>query len=296
MDRLNQALTRIEEQLLTEGGPDIAAIARQSLTGEHHFRRMFSSLAGMSVSEYVRRRRMTLAAAAIVEKREAIQDVALRFGYSSADAFSRAFRGVHGLGPAEARNTDAVLTWQPALSFQLTVKGRTSMDYRITDRPAFLLAGWGTTVPIIHEGDNSAIIDFERGLDPAAVRQLAALSRGEPAGLLAVSTRLSRPGVDEGEQVRYAKAVATTRKAFDDAELPGGVEITEVPALTWVVFTTTGTLPESAQQLWAHSFGEWLPQHPYELVEAPEILRIDEKPVRGDEYHSELWLAVRRIP
>lgn len=102
MDRWNRAMEVIEHRL--GGEIDVAELARLTLTSEYHFRRVFSALAGMSLSEYVRRRRMTLAAADIVAGRRTVQDVAVDHGYRSADAFSRAFTAVHGVGPDRARH------------------------------------------------------------------------------------------------------------------------------------------------------------------------------------------------
>ncbi len=77
----------------------VAAVAATHGTTEHHLRRMFSSLAGMPLSEYVRRRRMTLAAADVVTSRDDLLTVAVRHGYGSSEAFGRAFRAVHVVGP-----------------------------------------------------------------------------------------------------------------------------------------------------------------------------------------------------
>ncbi|WP_322410659.1 helix-turn-helix domain-containing protein [Microbacterium invictum] len=86
MERLNRAMALVEQQL--EGEVDVRRASQIALMSEHHFRRMFSALAGMSLSEYLRRRRMTIAAASVVSGAEALQDVAVRIGYGSADAFS----------------------------------------------------------------------------------------------------------------------------------------------------------------------------------------------------------------
>ena len=75
---------------------DVAALARAAGTTEHHLRRMFSSLAGMPLSDYVRRRRMAAAAADLIATDDDLLTIAVRHGYGSAEAFGRAFRSVHG--------------------------------------------------------------------------------------------------------------------------------------------------------------------------------------------------------
>ncbi|EME23171.1 AraC family transcriptional regulator [Rhodococcus triatomae BKS 15-14] len=116
----NRAIDLIEQRL--EGDLDISDIARVALTSEYHFRRMFSTLAGMPLSEYVRRRRLTVATADVLAG-EPVVDVAVRFGYGSAAAFTRAFKSMHGLTPGQARQPGSVLRSQPPLRFHLRVEG-----------------------------------------------------------------------------------------------------------------------------------------------------------------------------
>lgn len=104
---LNALVDLIEQR--TDDEIDLAVFAREHGTTEYHLRRMFSSLAGMPLSEYVRRRRMTLAGAELVVGAPSLLDVAVRHGYGSVEAFGRAFRSVHGIGPADARR-DGVLS------------------------------------------------------------------------------------------------------------------------------------------------------------------------------------------
>nr|AJW65397.1 AraC regulator [Nocardiopsis sp. CMB-M0232] len=145
LDRLNKALEHVEED---PGRPvDVAAMARTALTSEHHLRRMFAALAGMPLSEYVRRRRLTLAGAEVLEGRRTLLDIAVGYGYSSAEAFNRAFRAVHGITPGQARRTGATLVSQSRLAFHLTIEGSTTMRYRILDKDAFSLVGLGTRIP-----------------------------------------------------------------------------------------------------------------------------------------------------
>jgi AraC family transcriptional regulator len=104
IEGLNRALTELEQQLTDE--VDVDELARIALTSTYHLRRMFSALAGMPLSTYVRRRRMTLAAAEVVAEDATLLEIATRYGYGSAEALGRAFREVHGVTPGEARRTD----------------------------------------------------------------------------------------------------------------------------------------------------------------------------------------------
>ena len=126
---LNDSIDHIEAHL--DGDVDAAALARIALTSEYHYRRMFSALAGMPLSEYVRRRRLTIAGAEVIAGNRPLLDVALAAGYGSGEAFARAFRAFHGVGPDEARRSGAALQSQPRIAFRLTVEGSHAMEYRI---------------------------------------------------------------------------------------------------------------------------------------------------------------------
>ncbi len=107
LDRLNQAMEHIEGHL--DQHIEVSVLARITVTSEYHFRRLFSSLAGMPLSEYVRRRRLTVAGAEVLAGEPPLLEIAIRYGYTSGEAFARAFRAVHGVGPGEARRTGAAL-------------------------------------------------------------------------------------------------------------------------------------------------------------------------------------------
>src|SRR4051794_31926199 len=181
---LNRLVDLVEEHLTEE--LDDNGVARTLGTTEHHLRRMFSSLAGMPLSEYVRRRRMTVAAADVVGGRDDLLAIAVRHGYGSTEAFGRAFRAVHGAGPGEVRRNGGPLRAQPQLRFRLTVEGSTPMDTRIVDHPTFRLVGHAARVPLVHQGVNPHIQQLVAAVPQEENRRLAAMGNTEPAGLLAV--------------------------------------------------------------------------------------------------------------
>ncbi|MET9522724.1 AraC family transcriptional regulator [Streptomyces coeruleorubidus] len=288
LERLNQAMEHIERHL--DESVDVAELARIATTSEYHLRRMFSALAGMPLSEYIRRRRLTVAGAEVLAGGETLLEIAVRYGYGSGEAFARAFRAMHGTGPGEARRTGAALVSQPRLTFRLTVEGSTSMQYRVVDRPAFTVAGFKTRVPLVHSGPNQAIIDFVRGLGKQALEQLGKLSDQEPHGIVAVCDDLD-PSRAEGTELDYYQAVITAASAPSD--VPAGVTTLPVPSGAWAVFTTSGPAPQAIQELWRDVFTEWFPSNPYRSRPGPEILRTDLS-ADGTKADAELWLPVER--
>ncbi|MFJ9596814.1 GyrI-like domain-containing protein [Streptomyces virginiae] len=285
LERLNQALDHLEAGLDRE--IDMAEVARIAGVSEYHFRRLFSALAGMPLPVYVRRRRMTLAGAEVLAGELTLLDVAVRYGYGSGEAFARAFRSVHGIGPGEARRTGAVLTAQPRMSFRVVVEGSTSMRYRIVEKDSFRVVGRKATVPLVHEGLNEAASAHVESLDAAAIVRMKALVGGEPEGILSAVVHLT-DSREEGAEVDYWVGVAARPGAAAE-----GLDALDVPAGTWAVFDNRGPYPSALQELWRDVFTQWFPSNPYASRPGPELLLT--RPVEvGAETDSQLWIPVER--
>jgi len=283
-------LTRLIESVETHltDDVDVTSLAQDLGTTEYHLRRMFSSLVGMPLSEYVRRRRMTLAAAEVLAGRRLL-DVAVRYGYGSTETFGRAFRSVHGSAPGDVRRDGGPLRSQPRIRLRLTVEGKHSMDTRLTDRPAFRLVGHAAHVPLIHNGVNPHIQAHIASLPPSEHARLKALSGTEPAGLLQVSANVD-PDYTEGSELTYLHGVAVPA----EASVPDDLDIIEVPAGSWAVFRTTGPYPQALQEAYAASASEWFPSNPWRLRPGPSIVAVLDRAEDFSTATTELWLPVER--
>ncbi|ARF77638.1 GyrI-like domain-containing protein [Kitasatospora aureofaciens] len=286
LEHLNRAMEDIERNLDQE--IDVAELARTAMTSEYHFRRLFSMLAGMPLSEYVRRRRLTVAGAEVLDGGRTLLDIAVRYGYTSGEAFARAFRSMHGVGPGAARRDGAVLVSQPRMSFRLIVEGSSSMEYRIIEKPAFRIVGKKARVPLIYLGVNPHIAEFIKGLGAETVERITALTGEDPLGIVSVTDDFS-PNREERSELDYWHAVV----AREDAVVPEDLEVLHVPAGTWVVFTNTGPFPHALQEMWGDTYSQWFPSNPYETRPGPEILRTRFIPGTGDA-EAELWMPVTR--
>ncbi|MGV0869056.1 AraC family transcriptional regulator [Corynebacterium kalidii] len=284
---LNRLVEHVEGNLC--GDIDVTAVARSSGVTDYHLRRMFSSLAGMPLSEYIRRRRMTVAAGEVLGGDDLLS-IAVRYGYGSAEAFGRAFRAVHGIGPTEARRTGGPLRTQQQLRFRLTVEGSSRMDARIINRPTIRLVGHATRVPLIYEGVNPHIAEFTESLPAEAHRRLYALGDTHdegPAGLLAVNGDVA-PDSDEGTELTYMHGVAVT----GDAAVPDDLDVITVPAGDWVVFRSSGAFPASLQTMWAATATDWFPSNPWQLRPGPSLVSTLEHDEDFTTATCELWFPV----
>jgi AraC family transcriptional regulator len=288
LEHLNKAMESIEENL--EGDIDVQYAAQTACCSEYHFRRMFSFLAGMSLGEYIRNRRLTLAAAALKEPDAKIIDIALRFGYESPDAFSKAFLAMHGISPTQARKAGASLQTFLPMTFQLSIKGGYKMDYRIIEKPAFTIIGASGRIPLIYNGPNPHTADVWRKLRQEDLLVLLEYSEIEPKGILSVYANYEDKTA-EGTMLDYYVGIAVDRPLPE--RLMKRYESLSVAASTWAVFTSVGEYPKASQETWAR-IATWFPSSGCEMTGGPEISWYASYDFGKPDFKSEKWIPIRK--
>ena len=276
IERLNAAIEYIEEHITEE--PSFEQIAKTACCSVYHFQRMFAYMADTPLSEYIRRRRMSLAAADL-QSGEKVVDVALKYGYASPTAFNRAFQSIHGVAPSLARESGITLKAFPAISFKITIKGVEEMDYRIEKKEEFRIVG--ISMPMHRELEkNFEVVPqmWGKAAVDGTLSRLAALMEGPPMGMLGVSN-----SCDPAGPWKYFIAVASSK------EIDSTLEEFLVPAATWAVFCGSGT-NTSIQELEKRILTEWLPSSGYEYGNAPDV----EVYLNADPQNAkyEVWLPV----
>ncbi|ACQ48257.1 AraC family transcriptional regulator [Bacillus anthracis] len=284
LKNMNAAMQYIEENLTHE--IDFKEVAKIAYCSEYHFKRMFSFLAGISLSEYIRCRRLTLAAFELKNSDAKVIDVAIKYGYNSPDSFSRAFQNLHGITPSEARSSSHSLKAYSPMTFQLSIQGGHEMNYRIEEKEPFQIIGITKRVPIVFNGVNEEIASMWKSLNPEAIQTLKSLSNMEPTGIISASTNFSEGRMEEKGELDHYIGVATTK------DCPEQFAQLEVAASTWAIFEAVGPFPETLQNVWGRIYSEWFPSSNYELAEGPEILWNEQKDISSPNFKSEIWIPV----
>ena len=278
---LSEAIDYIERHLDDEISYDKAA--RIACCSTYYFQRMFSYVAGISLSEYIRKRRMSQAAFELQRTNTRVLDVALKFGYTSPTSFNRAFKSVHGISPAAAKNRGSILNAYPPIKFSVKVTGGNAMSYHIAEKPAMRFIGIRTRLTENVEENQRLVPEFWRDtLRENLFSDICALSSKPPKGILGISV------YENPDNIFYYIAVAS------DKETPEQLLNYEIPATTWVVFENDGYFKENVQDIFRRFYTEWLPFSGYEYAGLPDIEVypiIHGKPVSG---HSEVWIAIRK--
>jgi AraC family transcriptional regulator len=258
IERLNQAIIYMEENITEE--IDYEQTAKITCCSSYHFQRMFAYLANVSLYEYIRRRKMSLAAADMQSGDAKVIDIALKYGYTSPTAFNRAFQSVHGIAPSLVREDGVSLKSYPPISFKITVMGVDEMNFRIEKKDAFRIVG--IAAPLDKDMDKNfetVPAMWQKAGASGTIQKLAAMMDDEPKGLLGVSVCY------DNEEWRYFIAVASTQ------ETDGALEEYTVPAFTWAIFYGEGQCPGALQELEKRIVTEWLPTSGYEYDNGPDI-------------------------
>lgn len=256
IEKLNNAVNYIEENLTTE--VNYEKLGKIACCSTYHFQRMFTYMAGIPLSEYIRRRKMSLAAVDLQSGHEKIIDVAAKFGYSSPTAFNRAFKSIHGIAPSSVKNEGVLVKSFPPITFQVTVKGVEEINYRIETKSDFRIIGLSQPLNKNIE-DNFLIVPnmWQSAAVDGTIQELAGLMNSNPKGLLGVSA------CNNEEEWKYFIAVSSTveTQKFEDYR---------IPAATWAIFSGSGT-NRTIQELEKRIITEWLPTSGYEYANAPDI-------------------------
>ncbi len=288
LENLNRAIAYIDLNL--ENEIDEQELARRACCSVYHFKRMFSYLADISLHEYIRRRRLTLAAFELQNSTIKVIDVAMKYGYHSPDAFTRAFQSQHGITPTEMRITNQSLKVYPPMTFRLSIGGGEPMKFRIENKTAFQVIGLTNRVIPVDIGEHQGVEQLWESTDYDTHAELKSLNNVEPFGILHVDVG---EGVGRGkESYDYYFSVASTESC------PDKFTRLFVPAMTWVVIDVK--IPWGPEK-WQQIYGEWFPSSGYEQVEGPTIQVGPEiqvglkKQIMTEEVDVEYWIPVKKV-
>lgn len=279
LDRMNNAMDYIELHLTDT--IEYKQLAQISCCSVYHFQRMFSFISGVSLSEYIRRRRLTLAATELQSKNTKIIDIALKYGYESPEAFSRAFKSIQGVAPTSARNMGITLKAYPRMTFYLSIKGGIEMNYRIEKKEAFEV--FGVVGTISADSQEKSFIEVPKFCikcdeDGSVDRMNDLLGRSHDTMLHAALYDFTE------NSFKYMICEYVT----DNMVIPKEYERLSVPALMWAVFPADDC---DIPTVWQKIYSEWFPTSNFEEVEGPQF-----EMYYGKAYNStgEVWIPVKK--
>ena len=286
-ERMNAAIDYIEDNLA--GEIDFNEAAKIACCSTFHFLRIFFAVNGVTPAEYARRRRLTLAATELSSGNTRVIDIAMKYGYDSPDAFTRAFRNVHGVTPLAAREPGVKLVAFPRISFHIILKGGNDMDYRIIEKPAFDVVGKARKFTTVNGENFRKIPQFwdEFIHDKNGEKVLMELTQGKTGPVTGADSLGVCTGEGGMEEFTYGIGVEKPEKA-----VPAGFDVIHIPAATWAIFESIGPMPKAIQDVTVRIFQEWFPSTGYEHDAKPELEVYLPGDTSSQDYHCQVWMPI----
>ena len=275
VESLNLALNYLESHLLEEA--DSAKAARHVGISRFYLERTFSALTGMSVSEYIRARRLTLAGQELLANDTKVIDLALKYGYDTPESFTKAFSRFHGVTPTSARRLSTLMRCQNPLAIVIKMEGANVMNYKIEQMDAFTVAGVEQTFHM--DSSQQAIPKFwqefmEKGLQQKVCPVFGICFDADASG-------------------NFPYMIADVLKP--GTKLPEGLATREIPAHLWARFACVGAMPGAIQEVTRQIYSEWLPTNGvYEVAQYMEIEMYSDGNTASPDYYSEVWIPIKK--
>lgn len=280
LENLSATIQYIEEHLQEDISHE--ELAKIACCSSAYFQRVFSYITDISLSEYIRRRRMTQAGFDLQSTNEKVIDIALKYGYTSPTSFTRAFYSVHNMAPSKARTHGHLLSAYLPITLSIEVKGGENMKYQIQEKESIRIIG--KRIPITGDMDNSHTVVPKFWQEMIKTKKLTEIRK------LANQSMPVLLGVTEYQKndIYYYIGVPSTMP------IPKGMHACYLPETSWVIFENDGHFQESVQMIFKRFLMEWLPFSGYSHAGLPDIEVYpleDNKEASG---HTEVWIAIKK--
>ena len=280
-EAISEAIDYIEKNITED--ITIEDISGHVFISPYYFQKGFSMLCGITVSEYIRNRRLALAGNELAASESRVIDVALKYGYDTPDSFAKAFTRFHGITPSTVRKQKSMLKSFAPLKIKISLEGGYFMDYRITKKDSFTVLG--VSEKFSYDGAKKKIPEFWKN-------HFASGGGKHVCGTFGINIDENMGGTE------FEYLIADIYNPI--AEIPEGFVTKVIPSFTWAVFPCKGAMPEALQNVNEKIFSEWLPAlREYEFA-AGYCIEMYDDPSKypdgtGDEnYYSEIWIPVKK--
>lgn len=275
IDGIQNAIDYIEDNL--DGDLNINDIAACSYVSAFHFQRIFGVLCEVTVGEYIRNRRLTLAAQELTKDNAKVMDVAVKYGYESADSFARAFSRFHGVSPSAATKKGARLRAYAPLHIKVTLEGGSMLEYRIAEKSAFTVMGKAKKVNTNTSYDEIPRF-WQQHMNSEDVQIVC--------GMYGVCMDMN------GEDLEYL--IADNYIPWN--EVPSGYITKVIPQGTWAIFPCRGALPNALQDVNTKIWSEWVPNcKEYKMGGNYNIEMYAPPAEKPEDTYSEIWIPIEKV-
>ncbi len=289
---IHRTLDYIEEHLTETIAYD--ELARMVHVSSYHFQRVFSLTCGISLGEYIRRRRLSCAANDLLSKGINVTETAFLYGYDSVESFSRAFTRFHGVLPSKIKQSKSKT--YSRLVINLGKTGGIEMQYKVEEKESMILTGYKKRFYGVPYGQERVRQEKEFAQSTRAKQWLLMGASCDYTKQYAIVTNID----DEGYDFYFAYELdAATREDLINPTITGvdfidklGFETLIIPRQKYVVFNTPKCKRPIADyaNIRKNIVSEWLPETSYRFIEAPELVIFHWRPI--GEWQKERYIEI----
>lgn len=281
MEAIREAVDYMEAHITEE--ITVNDVAKHVSISPFYFHKGFSMLCGYTLMEYIRNRRLSLAAGELIASDISVTELSMKYGYDSPDSFAKAFSRFHGIAPSAVRREKAMVKTFAPLKLTISLKGGYMLDYRITEKESFTILGMSRIFP--YENAKQDV--------PVFWEEYYAAGNGKyVCGMF---------GVNIDPQMGNETFEYLIADVYNPAaDIPQGFEVRIIPAFTWAVFPCRGPVSSTMQDVNIKLFSEWLPaqkEFEYAAGYCVEMYDMPNKYPKGTEdenYYAEIWIPVKK--
>lgn len=286
-ESIRRAIEYMEKHLLE----DISAteISETVYISPFYLQKGFKMMTGYTLGEYIRGRRLYMAALDVIANKEKIIDLAYKYGYDTPESFTKAFSRFHGVSPKQIQGDVGKIKTFLSLRITISIKGGNEMDYVIEKMDGMKIIGFVKEVP--YENSYNIIPSFWRDF----CSEFCNRRNNKQVQNVIEQCCIGEFGVcisDINNDKSFKYIIAGK---YNGGEVPEGMEVFNIPSLKWAKFKCIGPMPEALQAVNTRVFNEWIPGNPeYEISEPMNIEWYSKGDGSSTDYESEIWVPVKR--
>jgi len=294
LDSIIDSINFIEEHLLED--IDAEKVAKAVNISPFYFQKYFSIMTNMSVSKYIKGRRLYLAALDLCSKEQLIINIAYKYHYETPESFSKAFTRFHGVNPTHIKeDTKKIHSFLP-LKISINIMGGENMNYKIEKMNSFKIIGFKRKF----RGETSyqEIPKFWNEVFSKHYKVLCGIS--EPTTSLEkalAENKVGEFGICINDDETCSEFDYIIGGYYQGGEIPSCLEVIEIPSKTFAKFLAVGPIPGSLQSINTKIFKEWFPNNKEFTFDGN--ISVEWYSMKGkttdDDYESAVWVPVKKI-
>lgn len=291
LETIKSTIAYIEGHLLDLKNPD--EIANEVFLSSFYLQKGFKFMTGYSISEYIKNRRLYLAALDLRTHHDKVIDIAYKYGYETPESFTKAFTRFHGFIPSKIQDNMSNMNVFLPLKITIVIQGGNEMDYSLEKKGPFKVIGF-----VKEFNMTTSYHEIPKFWDEAFIQVVKPIHQRGPKNETEKAICDNHIGefgicIDDDEKDNKFRYMIAGK--YEGGPVPKGMIVYEVPSLEWAVFNAVGPMPGALQSVNTKIFKEWLPNSDYS-ISAPINIEwySDLLEITHPNYESAIWIPVKK--